>query len=66
MLQSAGQPANQFTRAFATASNDSNAIKRALAKGLSFSSLKVSEEKGSISTMEEYQYMPTNPAKRSK
>ena len=66
MLQSAGQPVNQFTRALAAASNDSNAIKGALAKGLSFSSLKVSEEKGSISIMEEYRYMTTNPPKRIK
>ena len=37
-------------------------LKAALAKGLSVSSLEVSEEKGSISIMEEYTYM--NPAKR--
>jgi Max protein len=41
-------------------------LKGALAKGLSVSSLEVSEEKGSVSIMEEYQYMHTNPAKRIK
>ena len=66
MLQSAGQPANQRTRAFSAASNTGlkqlKCLKAALAKGLSVSSLEVSEEKGSISIMEEYTYM--NPAKR--
>ena len=68
MLQSAGQPANQRTRAFSAASNTGlkqlKCLKAALAKGLSVSSLEVSEEKGSISIMEEYTYM--NPAKRIK
>ena len=41
-------------------------LKGAHAKGLPVSSLEVSEEKGSISIMEEYQYMTTNPAKRVK
>ena len=57
--RSTSQPA--YTRIFCCFKR-LKCLKAALAKGLSVSSLEVSEEKGSISIMEEYTYM--NPAKR--